>query len=234
MDYTDRPNRVPVVSGLPAAGVAGFLNNGLPTPSGLLGTSYDSYTGEINWAANDRIELGAYFTYEKDAQTDQWNTTSGNGTTTPFSLNNAVNYAGTDKTNTYGGHAVIHVIPDKGTLMFNAMSQKVDGLMDITAREAGSFYTPGRAGLIPAGQGGAADVNEWDDTEITTLTAQFDWSLSKAWTIGAGYTYEKYDYKDPFVVQNTEYLPVSTIIEMKPFDGAYKVNLVFAKLSFKF
>ena len=29
-------------------------------------------------------------------------------------------------------------------LTFRASQQKIDGLMDITAREAGSFYTPGR------------------------------------------------------------------------------------------
>jgi hypothetical protein len=40
------------------------------------------------------------------------------------------------------------------TLSFNALKQKVDGLADITAREAGAFYTPGRTTLIPAGQAG--------------------------------------------------------------------------------
>ena len=34
-----------------------------------------------------------------------------------------------------------------------AQSQKIDGLMDITANETGSFYTPGRTTLIPAGAG---------------------------------------------------------------------------------
>lgn len=230
VEYTDRPNRGVVVSGALLTSVAPFAD----TPSGLLDSKFDSYTGEINWAPEARLELGAYFTYEKAAQTDQWSTTQGNGTTTPYSINNLVRYAGSDKTNTYGGNAVIHVIPDKGTLMFNAVNQKVDGLMDITARETGTFYTPGRAGLIPAGQGGAKDVDDWDDTEITTLSAQFDWTLTKAWTIGAGYTFEKYDFKDAMVVPNNEYLPSSTIFEMKPIDGAYKVNLVFAKLSFKF
>lgn len=227
MDYTDRPNRCNVVSGACAAGtvVATPVPN---TPSGLLGTSFDSYTGELNWTANTRLELGAYMTYEKDAQTNQWSSN-------PSSLTyNTVNYAGSNTTNTYGGHAVYHVIADKATLMLNAMNQKVDGLMDITAREAGSFYTPARTGLVPAGQGGAKDVDDWDDTQISTINAQFDYTVNKAWTMGVGYTFEKYDYQDAFTVQNNELLPVATIIFMKPNDGAYKVNLVYAKLTFKF
>ena len=230
VDYTDRPDRVVVVSGVPAAGVAAFAN----TPSGLLESKYDSYTGEINWVPSDRIELGAYMTYEKAAQVNQWSTTQGNGTTTPYSINNLVNYAGSDKTNTYGANAVIHLVPEKATVSFNATSQKVNGLMDVTARETGTFYTPGRAGLIPAGQGGAKDVDDWDDTEINTLSAQFDYTLTKAWTFGLGYTFEKYDFKDAYVVPNSELLTTSTIIQMKPNDGAYKVNLVYAKLNFKF
>ncbi|MHB1311171.1 MAG: MtrB/PioB family outer membrane beta-barrel protein [Gemmatimonadaceae bacterium] len=229
VDYTDRPDRVVVASGVPVAGVAAFPN----TPSGLLNSKYDSYTGEINWVATDRVEVGAFATYEKDARTDQWSTTTGSAAA-GYKVNNLVSYAGSDKTNTYGGNAVIHVVPEKATLIFNAVSQKVNGLMDITALETGSFYTPGRTTLIPAGQGGAKDVDDWDDTEINTLSAQFDYTMTKAWTIGVGYTYEKYDFSDAYVVPNNELLTTSTIIQMKPNDGAYKVNLVYAKLNFRF
>jgi len=232
VDYTDRPNRAVVVSGVPVAGVAPFAD----TPSGLLGTSYDSYTGEINWTPNDILTVGGYITTEKDAQTNQWSTTTTTtvGGVPTYSLNNLVKYAGSDKTNTYGAHAVVHLVPEKATFMFNAVSQKVDGFMDITAREAGSFYTPGRTTLIPTGQGGAKDVDDWNDTELNTISAQFDYSLTKTWTFGLGYQYEQYDFKDAYIVPNNELLPVSTIIEMKPNDGKYKVNLFYAKLNVRF
>jgi len=226
VDYTDRPNRCYQVSGACATNTV--VVTPVPnTPSGLLGTTYDSYTGQIDWTMNDRVTVGAYMTYEKDAQTNQWSSN-------PSSLTyNTVNYAGTDKTNTYGGHATLQLIPDKATLMFNGSSQKVDGFMDITAREAGSFYTA-RAGLIPTGVGGAKDVPDWDSSLLTTLSAQFDYSLTKAWSLGLGYMFEKYDYKDPYTVLNNELLPVSTIIFMKPNDGKYSANLLFGKVSFKF
>jgi hypothetical protein len=224
VDYTDRPNRCYVLNGACATNtaVATPLAN---SPSGLLGTSYDSYTGQIDWTANDRVTVGAYMTYEKDAQTNQWSSNPSSATY------NTVKYAGTDKANTYGAHATLQLIPDKATLTFNGSSQKVDGYMGITAPNAlGSFNTQ-RAGFSPAG---AQDVPDWDSTIITTLSANFDYSLTKAWSLGAGYLYENYDYKDPYTVLNNDLMPVATIIFMKPNDGAYKVNLVFAKMTFKF
>ena len=67
-----------------------------------------------------------------------------------------MNYAGTDKTNTFGANAVIHFVPEKWTLHLQRHAPeggRPDGHHG--AREAGSFYNPGRTTLIPAGQGGA-------------------------------------------------------------------------------
>jgi hypothetical protein len=224
VDYTDRPNRCSVVSGACAATTV--VVTPVPnSPSGLLGTSYDSYTGQIDWTMNDRVTLGAYMTYEKDAQTNQW---SSNPSSATYNL---VNYAGTDKTNTYGGHATVQLIPDKATLMFNGMSQKVDGFMGITAPNALGSFNTARAGFTPPG---AANVPDWDSSIIHTISAQFDYTLTKAWALGLGYMFEKYDYKDPYTVLNNELLPVSTVIFMKPNDGMYSANLVYGKMTFKF
>lgn len=228
VQYVDRPNRVVVASGVPVAGVAAFPN----TPSGLLDATYDSYTGEINYSANERLELGAYYTYEKDAHTNQWSTTTGSATA-GYTLNNLMNWAVSNETGTFGANAVVQLVPDKHSFTFNAVRQKVDGLGDLTAREAGSFYTPGRTGLIPAGQGGAADITDWDDTEITTLSGQFDFALMKGWKLSAGYTYEKYDFKDAFSA-TSKLLPSAINIFTKPNDGKYDAHLMFAQMSFKF
>ena len=234
VEYTDRPDRIALTSGVPTTGASRIPG----TPSGLLESTYDSYTGEFNYSPNDRLDLGGFYTFEKAANTNQWSTTNSTTATAPLvplGLNNLVNYAATDETKTYGGNVTFQVVPEKGTLMFNAMNQKVDGLMDITAPNTiGTFYTPARTGLIPAGQGNAADVNDWDDTEITTISTQFDWTLNKAWTFGVGHTYQKYDFKDAMVVPNKELLPASTVIEMKPNYGAYSVNLFYARMMFHF
>lgn len=223
LEFTDRPDRTVVVSGAPKAGITPFAN----TPSGLLDNTYDSYTGEINWTPYTTLELSAYYTYEKDARTNQWSTTSGD------TLANKLTYAGSDETNTYGANVVFQVVPEKATLTLNTMNQKVNGLMDITARESGSFYKPGRTTLIPAGQGGAADILDWDDSEITTLGASFGWTLTKQWGMSVGYAYEKYDFKDAYNA-TTKLAPSNLNIFTKPNDGKYDLSYVYGKMMFKF
>ncbi len=223
VQYPNRPDRIPVTSGAPTPGGQPFPN----TPSGLLEAKYDSYTAEIAYAPNEKVELGAYYTYEKDRTTNQWSTTTG------LALNNLLNYAGTDKTDTFGANAMFQLKPEVWTLSFNAMRQKVDGLMDITAREAGSFYTPGRTTLIPAGQGGAADINDWDDTLLTTVNAQLDYVVAKDWTVSAGYWYEKYEFKDAYQV-GSQLMPQSIILALKSNDSNYNSNVVYGKLTYRF
>jgi hypothetical protein len=82
VDFPDRPDRVVVASGVPVAGVAPFPG----TPSGLLLAKYDSFTAEVQYAPSEKVELGGYYTYEKDATTNQWSTTQ--GTAPNYSINN--------------------------------------------------------------------------------------------------------------------------------------------------
>ncbi len=219
--YPNRPNRIAVTSGAPTPGAQPIPN----TPSGLLDAKYDTFTVDVDYTPNARTALGAYYTYEKDANTNQWSTTTG------VSLNNLLNYAGSDKTNTFGVNATFQLVPDKWTGTFNAMHQKVDGLMDITANETGSFYNPGRTTLIRTGQGGAQDITDWDDTELTTLSAQLDYAVDKAWTMSAGYMYEKYDFKDAYTSGDL-LMPQSVYIFMKADNGPYTANVVYATLKY--
>lgn len=223
VEYPNRPDRRPVTSGAPTPGGQPFPG----TPSGLLEAKYDSYTAQITYSPNEKVELGGYYTYEKDRTTNQWSTTTG------LNLNNFLNYKGTDETDTFGFNAMFQLKPEVWTLSLNAMRQKVDGLMDITAREAGSFYTPGRTGLIAPGTGGAADINDWDDTALTTVTAQLDYNVNEAWKISAGYWYEKYEFSDAYQAGNL-LMPQSIIFVLKSNDGNYKANVVYGKLSYRF
>jgi hypothetical protein len=217
VQYTNRPNRVQVTGGVPVAGAQPIPG----TPSGLLEAKYDSYTGEIHVTPNERVELGAYYTYEKDATTNQWSTTTG------ANLNNLLNYAGTDETNTFGVNAAVQLVPEKWTFSFNAMRQKVDGLMDVTANPTGAFST------ARATVGGPQDITDWDDTKLTTIAAQLDYAMAKAWTLSAGYMYEKYDFADAFTSGDL-LMPQSILIFMKANDRAYDANVVYAKLNYRF
>ena len=223
VDFPNRPDRVQVTSGAPAPGAQPIPG----TPSGLLEASYDSSRSRSSTRPTNALRSRAYYTYEKDGTTNQWSTTTG------ANLNNLLNYASSNKTDTFGANAKFVLVPEKWTFSFMLQSQKVDGLMDITANETGSFYTPGRTTLIPTGQGGAADIVDWDDTELTTFGAQLEYVPAKAWTMSAGYLYEKYDFRDAF--NGTDLLmPQAVYIFLKGDNGAYTVNVAYAKLSYRF
>lgn len=223
VEYPDRPDRMAMSQGQPVAGAQPIPG----TPSGLLFAKYDSFTTELTFIPSARAELSAYYTYEKDRTTNQFATTTG------VNLNNLLNYAGRDETNTFGVNGAFQLKPDVWKLSVNAMRQKVDGLMDITAREAGSFYNPGRTTLIPAGQGGAQDIVDWDDTLLTTVAAQLDYAAAAAWTLSAGYVYEKYDFKDAFTSGDL-LMPQAMLIFLKPDRGAYDASVFYARVSYQF
>ena len=221
--FPNRPDRVPVTSGAPTPGGQPFPN----TPSGLLDAKYDSFTAEVAYNPGERVELGAYYTYEKDATTNQWSTTTG------LNLNNRLNYAGRDRTDTFGLNASFQLKPEVWKLYANAMRQKIDGLMDITALESGSFYNPGRTTLVPAGTGGAQDIGDWDDTTLTTVAAQLDYAVAKAWTLTAGYAYEKFEFKDAYTAGDL-LMPQAVLLFLKSNHGGYDANVVYGRVSYRF
>lgn len=223
VDFPDRPDRIQVTSGAPAPGAQPIPG----TPSGLLEASYDSFTGEIDYAPSERATFSAFYTYEKDASTNQWSTTTGPA------LNNLLNYVSSDKTNSFGANALFRIVPDKWTFSLLASRQKVDGLVDVTAREAGTFYTPGRTTLITPGTGGARDILDSDDTTLTTALAQLEYGVATNWVVSVGYQYEEYRFSDAFT-SGTSVMPQSILIFMKPDEGGYTVNIGFARLSYRF
>ena len=222
-DFPNRPDRVQVTGGVPVPGAQPIPG----TPSGLLEASYDTYTLDFGYTPNARAEISAYYTYEKNASTNQWSSTTG------AALNNLINLAGSDRGDTFGANARFDLVPEKWTFSFNLQHQKVDGLMDITAREAGSFYTPGRTTLIPTGQGGAADIVDYDDTKLTTVVADLAYAVAKAWTLSVGYAYEEYSHADAFSDGNTIF-PQSVLFFLKGNDGGYSVNVAYARLNYRF
>ncbi|MEI6669237.1 MAG: MtrB/PioB family outer membrane beta-barrel protein [Acidobacteriota bacterium] len=207
-DYTNRPARA---AGLDPA----------TTSSGLLYAKYDTYTGEFEFNPNPQVELNAYYTYEKNLQTNRWSTLTGTA------INNSVRYDGSDKTNSFGANAVFHIVPEKWTFTMLARHQKVDGLMGVSSNPAGSFYT------TRATVGGPQNITDWDDTELTTIGAQLKYNVAKAWTLGGGYAYEKYTYADAYT-SGTTMQPFAVSVFMKPDRGSYKANVVYTNLTVRF
>lgn len=211
-DYPNRPFKV--------AGDPG-------TRSGLLDASYDTFSADFDLTPSPRAEMTAFYTYEKIAETNQWVTMSGSA------LNNLLTYAPYDKGHTFGFNGVFHVVPEKWTVTLLAQHQKVNGFLDITAREAGSFYSPGRTTLIGAGQGGAADISNYDDMRQTTAVADLGYTFAKTWTLSVGYAFDKYTTADAFS-DGTTIFPQAVLFYVKGNDGNYTANALYTRLTYRF
>ena len=197
------------------------------TESGLLKASYDMFSVDFDYNPNPRATLAAFYTYEKAIQTNQWVTlTSG-------ALNNLLNFMPSDKGNTFGINGVFQLVPDKWTLTVLRAAEGVDGFWDITANETGSFYNPGRTTLIPPGQGGAADVTDWDDFKQTTAVLDLGYALGKTWAWRAGYTFDKYTAADAFA-DGTTIFPQSVLFFLKANNGDYTAHMCYTRLSYRF
>jgi hypothetical protein len=197
------------------------------TESGLLKSSYDMYSVDFDFVPSARAQLTAFYTYEKVIQTNQFVTlTSG-------ALNNLLRYVPSDKGNTFGFNGVFHLVPEKWTFSLLAQHQKVDGFQDVTAREAGAFYNPGRTGLIAPGSGGAADIGNYDDMKQTTAVADLGYTFAKAWTFSVGYAYERFTTADAFS-DGTSIFPQSVLFFLKANDGNYTANMAFTRLIYRF
>jgi hypothetical protein len=222
-EYPNRPNRIAVSGGVPVVGAQPIPG----TPSGLIDAKYDTYTLDFAYTPNDRAELGAWYTYEKNTATNKWHTTTG------VALNNSLTYAGEERGDSFGVNAAFTFVPEKWKLMFMFTQQKVDGFMDITAVETGSFYTPGRTTLIPSGQGGAADIGDYDDTKWTTASLSLNYTYNTRTTLSVGYAYDKYTYADAFNA-NPSLFPQAVLFFLQENNGNYTANIVYAKLSVRF
>jgi hypothetical protein len=194
---------------------------GVPgTAYGLLEAKYDSFTGEVDLTPTERFELSAYYTYEKNLSTTQ---AFSGGTT----LLGRLSFAGSDETDTFGANATLHLVPEKWTLRMNARRQKLDGLMDVTGDPGGSFA------LARAAYGGIQDIGDYSDTELTTAALDLGYTMGEHLSVGFGYVYEKYAFTDAFSA-GTEVFPLAGAFYLKANDGPYKVNVVHAKLNYRF
>lgn len=229
-EYPNRPNRVPVVSGAPVPGVQ-FPD----TPSGLIEFKYDTYTLDFEYMPNDRAELGAWYTYEKNTALNKWATTSTITSTTPttYALNNALSYAGKDRGDSFGLNAAFTFVPDKWKLMFMFTQQKIDGFMDVSAdpRGTGTFVSGRTTPLL--NPSGVLPIDDYDDTKWTTASLNLAYTYNSRTTLSVGYAYDKYTFADAFNADPSLF-PQAVLFFLQENNGNYTANIVYTKLTVRF
>jgi hypothetical protein len=206
-DYPNRPNRTATVPG---------------TTNGLLSGKFDTYTVEANWNPNARLELGGFYTYDKDLSTTQTG-----GTTASNPLASVLTFDGSNRADTFGANARFALSPDKWTVNFDARRQKVDGLMAIAGAAAGAFAQARVA------YGGIQNITDYNDTELRTIDASLDYAIAKSLILNVGYVYEKYLFADAYSTVTTEMMPATGGFYLKANDNGYKVNVVYVKMNYR-
>jgi hypothetical protein len=57
--------------------------------------------------------------------------------------------------------------------------------------------------------------------------------VAKAWTLSAGYVYEKYEFKDAYTAGDL-LMPQSILLFLKSNRGGYDANVVYGRVSYRF
>jgi len=223
-DYPNRPNRAPGVEG---------------TSNGLLKSDYDTYTIELGYTVSERADVGGFYTYEKSLSSTRYGGT-GSAAAAPYTpLISMLTFDGSNKVNTYGAYATFVVVPEKWSFDFNTQRAKLDGLMDVIGDSRGSFA------LARVSYGGIKPINDYNDSDWTTISAQLRYTVTKSLDMSLGYAYDKFIFKDAYSIFGNqddagvfdpggEVFPASGGFYLKANDGDYKVNIVYTKLHYRF
>lgn len=186
---------------------------------GLRDGKYDSFTMETDYAATERINVFAFYSFENQKDT-QWGRQSG-ATFSTSSLDDWASFVD-DKVNSVGGGLNVVIVPDKWDLNVNGSWQDVNGNNDFSAPTGGA---PANARLTT---GGITDITAFDDLTLVTVGGEIKYRYDKRWAFAAGGTWEKYDVADANTDDLLYYVPGSFFLNGN--NGDYKGKWGYVRL----
>lgn len=186
---------------------------------GLLSADYDTFNAEFDWSRSERMNVYAFYTYEKNLN-DQAGRQSG----ATVSTNPLDNWASSvnDKSNSFGAGAKFTLKPEKWFLDLFGRYQKVDGNNDITGGQNLASTRPNKQ---------VQSIPLYDDTKIWTASAELRYQFAKAWTCGLGGWYEEYSVADSSSLENSYYVPGSFFLAAN--DGDYKGKVGYVRVTYR-
>lgn len=203
---------------------------------GLLKDKHNIVSIDANYAPHNRLNLYAFYTYERyenDMKSRQWNPGSTGdpftNETTTASDSNWYN-DNEDETNTFGGGFLLALLPQRLDLDASYSYADTDGVAKFTSVVGSSdlnAFTP-------------VDYTEADDTNLQTLHAKLKYNIKQTGLSATlGYMWERYDLED---YNKTGFTNVPTdsggdfndALLMGTLPENYEVNLVYGNLTYKF
>jgi len=202
---------------------------------GLTGDRRDEFSIEADYLIGRRVKLFGFFDYERIKQ-DQFQRQA--GLTDPIDPNtspteSAFNWTASQEDESYSFSigTDIFIIPDKLTLRLQHSYLKSDGSVDYTYLLGGNPLPDGRTQ-------DNIDLEDWDAYRLRYCLVRLTYNATKAWSITAGYAYEKYDYSDD-QYNGYSYVPATTGTNGAYLTGAYRdpsceSHTGFLTLSYRF
>jgi len=206
------------------------------TTLGLTGDRRDEFTIDADYLIMKRVKLFAFFDYERIKRNQFQRQMS--QATSPVDpdlapTTTAFNWKASQKDETYSYSlgADIFLIPDKLTLRLQHSYVESNGSVDYTYLLGGNPLPTGRTQ-------DNIDLDDWDDYRLRSYLVKLTYHATKAWSIVAGYAYEKYSYEDDQYKGYT-YVPATAGTNGAYLTGAYKdtsykSHTGFLTLSYRF
>jgi hypothetical protein len=115
----------------------------------------------------------------------------------------------------------------KLTIKASAIYYKTDGSVDLSLQDG-----------VPASVTRPLPIGTWDDSKKTSLNVKGIYKVNKAWSVTAGYAYEKYDYVDSQFEGYRNTIPAANRADSYLDDiyanPQYKANIVYALVTYRF
>lgn len=193
---------------------AEFCAGGTSNPLGLIESSYETFSLDLDYSPTTRTTLYGYYSRE-DIMDFQSGRQSGGTLTFDPAFNWTSNVD--TKVDTIGAGADFALVPE--TLFFKLMYryQKVDG---------NNAFTGGESLRDPM------DIADYDDTEINHLGANLKWQFTESWAASIGGFWEKYVFNDAATGEILNYMPGSFFLVLD--DGDYNSWAALASLTYTF
>ena len=191
------------------------------TVYGLTEAKYDTFSAEVDYSPNDRTSLYGFYTYEKN-RNDQRGRQSGSAVSTNPLDDWTSNVK--DTGNSLGAGASVTLSPDKWFLEVSGRHQNLNGNNDLFAPPGGMPFNARIA------VGGVQDIPLYDDTKLTTLSAEVRYHLAKSWTFAVGGAFEDYEIRDSNTAGLNNYVPGSFFLAAA--DGDYQAKWGYVRMSY--
>ena len=188
---------------------------------GLLTAKLDSISVDVDLSPNEKASLYAFYSYEKVA-----NFQVGRQSGATVSTNVLDNWTSdvADKVNSIGAGADFTLVPEKWLLKLYGRYQKVNGNNSLFAPAGGA------PALARTGIGGVQSFGTWDDTDITTVSAEAKYQFATDWAVSLGAWIEDYKFNDLASDGLTNYVPASLFLAAN--DGSYTAKVAYVRFTY--